>query len=119
MKTTFNNQTKDHRLRALFPTDLDSGEHRVDSMFELQSGTKKPHLSRKTQATQHQQAFVEVSGERAGLTVVNLGLNEYEMLRNRRNTIAITLLRSVGELGDWGWSRRKKITICLKEYLNH
>src|SRR5699024_1275820 len=29
-------------------------------------------------------------------------LNEYEVLRDGRNTIALTLLRSVGELGDWG-----------------
>ncbi|MBJ8192008.1 alpha-mannosidase, partial [Bacillus cereus] len=37
------------------------------------------------------------------LTVANFGLNEYEVLRDGRNTIAVTLLRSVGELGDWGY----------------
>jgi len=51
---------------------------------------------------QHQQAFVDISSDQAGLTVANLGLNEYEVLRDGRNTIAVTLLRSVAELGDWG-----------------
>jgi len=35
-------------------------------------------------------------------TQANLGLNEYKVLRDGRNTITITLLRSVGQLGDWG-----------------
>jgi alpha-mannosidase len=43
-----------------------------------------------------------VSDDKGGLTVANLGLNEYEVLRDGRNTIAATLLRSVSELGDWG-----------------
>ncbi|MCJ1220256.1 alpha-mannosidase [Paenibacillus polymyxa] len=104
METTFNNQAKDHRLRALFPTDIVSGEHRVDSMFEIAIRDNEPAPEWENPSnTQHQQAFVDVSGEQAGLTVANLGLNEYEIMRDGRNTIAITLLRSVGELGDWGW----------------
>lgn len=38
-----------------------------------------------------------------GVTIGNYGLNEYEILPDT-NTIAITLLRSVGEMGDWGIS---------------
>src|SRR5699024_12012259 len=53
--------------------------------------------------SQHQQDFVSVSNEQESLTIVNDGLNEYEMLRDGRNTIAVTLLRSVGEMGDWGY----------------
>lgn len=37
-----------------------------------------------------------------GVTIGNYGLNEYEILPDN-NTIAITLLRSVGEMGDWGY----------------
>ena len=37
-----------------------------------------------------------------GITIGNYGLNEYEILPDS-NTIAITLLRSVGEMGDWGY----------------
>ncbi|MGO4537631.1 alpha-mannosidase [Paenibacillus sp. 2TAB19] len=104
VKATFNNQAKDHRLRALFPTDLAASTHRVDSMFEIaeRGNEPAPEWSNPSNA-QHQQAFVDVSGVDAGLTVANLGLNEYEVLRDGRNTIAVTLLRAVGELGDWGY----------------
>ncbi len=35
-----------------------------------------------------------------GVTIFNEGLNEYEVLAD--GTIAVTLIRCVGELGDWG-----------------
>ena len=34
--------------------------------------------------------------------MANRGLCEYEVLRDGRNTLAVTLLRAVGEIGDWG-----------------
>ena len=34
--------------------------------------------------------------------VANRGLCEYEVLRDGHNTLAITLLRSIGQIGDWG-----------------
>ncbi|OMF03744.1 alpha-mannosidase [Paenibacillus sp. FSL H7-0942] len=103
METTFNNQAKDHRVRALFPTDLVSAVHHVDSMFEVATRDNKPAPEWQNPSnTQHQQNFVDVSEKDAGLVVANLGLNEYEVLQDGRNTIAVTLLRAVGELGDWG-----------------
>lgn len=103
METTFNNQAKDHRVRALFPTDLVSAVHHVDSMFEIATRDNKPAPEWQNPSnTQHQQNFVDVSEKDAGLVVANLGLNEYEVLQDGCNTIAVTLLRAVGELGDWG-----------------
>lgn len=103
IETKLDNQAKDHRVRALFPTDLQTAVHLVDSMFEVVKRDNEPTPEwHNPSNTQHQQAFVDVSDGAAGLTVANLGLNEYEILRDGRNTIAITLLRSVGELGDWG-----------------
>ena len=102
-KSSFNNQAKDHRVRVLFPTDLTTAVHHADSIFEIAKRDNEPAAEWVNPSNaQHQQAFVDVSGELAGLTVANLGLNEYEVLRDGRNTIAITLLRSVAELGDWG-----------------
>ncbi|UNK20156.1 alpha-mannosidase [Paenibacillus sp. N3/727] len=104
LEATFNNQAKDHRLRALFPTDMETSVHHADSMFEIVSRNNVPAKEWENPSnTAHQQAFVDVSGEGAGLTVANLGLNEYEVLRDGRNTIAVTMLRAVGELGDWGY----------------
>ncbi|MCG3419390.1 alpha-mannosidase [Oceanobacillus jordanicus] len=103
VEASFNNQAKDHRLRALFPTAIQTDVHHVDSIFEVATRSNQPSEEwTNPDNSQHQQAFVDVRNEEHGLTVANLGLNEYEVLRDGRNTIAITLLRSVGELGDWG-----------------
>lgn len=102
-KSFFNNQAKDHRVRVLFPTDLAANVHHADSIFEIAQRDNEPAAEWINPSNaQHQQAFVDVSGEQAGMTVANLGLNEYEVLRDGRNTIAVTLLRAVAELGDWG-----------------
>ncbi len=102
-KSTFNNQAKDHRVRVLFPTDLVASVHHADSIFEIAERDNEPAAEWINPSNaQHQQAFVDVSSDQAGLTVANLGLNEYEVLRDGRNTIAVTLLRAVAELGDWG-----------------
>lgn len=104
VKSFIDNMAKDHRLRMLFPADLAAASHRVDSMFELAERPNEPAPEWQNPSNaQHQQCFVDVTGENAGLTVANLGLHEYEILRDGRNTIAVTLLRSVGEMGDWGW----------------
>ncbi|ASK62215.1 alpha-mannosidase [Virgibacillus phasianinus] len=103
VRTTFNNQAKDHRLRALFPTDIQTDVHHADSIFEVAKRSNEPAEEwTNPDFSQHQQAFVDVRADAEGLTIANQGLNEYEVLRDGRNTIAITLLRSVGELGDWG-----------------
>ncbi|MEK5639831.1 alpha-mannosidase [Paenibacillus rhizosphaerae] len=116
VEASFNNQAKDHRVRVLFPTDIEASRHRVDSMFEIVTRDNQPAIEWQNPSNaQHQQAFVDVSGETAGLAVANLGLNEYEVLRDGPNTIAVTLLRSVGELGDWGWFPTPEAQ-CLGEH---
>ncbi|MCL6602822.1 MAG: alpha-mannosidase [Paenibacillus sp.] len=114
--STIDNQAKDHRVRILFPTDVQTAVHQVDSMFEIVKRDNEPAPEWLNPSnTQHQQAFVDVSNDYEGLTVANLGLNEYEVLRDGRNTIAVTLLRSVGELGDWGWFPTPEAQ-CLGEH---
>jgi len=103
VQTSLNNIAKDHRIRVLFPTDAATTVHRADSVFEVAKRDSEPAAEWENPSNcQHQQSFVNVSDEQGGLTVGNLGLNEYEVLRDGRNTIAVTLLRAVGELGDWG-----------------
>ncbi|WP_163881829.1 alpha-mannosidase [Paenibacillus favisporus] len=103
VSSRFHNQAKDHRLRMLFPTGLASSVHQADSMFEVATRGNEPSAEWTNPSyCHHQQAFASIQDERTGLTVANLGLNEYEVLQDGQNTIAVTLLRSVGELGDWG-----------------
>ncbi|SET10860.1 alpha-mannosidase [Paenibacillus sp. NFR01] len=104
IESTIINTAKDHRVRMLFPTDLDAAVHHADSMFELAERNNEPAAEWLNPSnTQHQQNFVDVSALDAGLCVAGKGLHEYEVQRDGRNTIAVTLLRCTGELGDWGW----------------
>ncbi|NQX48546.1 alpha-mannosidase [Paenibacillus tritici] len=103
VSASFNNQAKDHRLRVLVPTGLAASTLLADSIFEAAEREIEPAADWINPSNaQHQQAYVSVSDGSAGLTVANRGLNEYEVLRDGSNTIAVTLLRSVSELGDWG-----------------
>lgn len=103
IRTSVDNQARDHRLRVLFPTDVDTDTHTADSIFELavRDNEPAPEWSNPSNC-QHQQAFVDVGGDSGGLTIATKGLHEYEVLRDGRHTIAVTLLRAVSELGDWG-----------------
>ncbi|WP_340372621.1 alpha-mannosidase [Peribacillus sp. FSL E2-0218] len=102
VKVTIENQAKDHRLRVLFPTNLHTNEHYADSIFEV---AKRPNIPEREwdnpSFDHHQQAFVSVTDGKHGMTIANKGLHEYEILEEQQ-TIAVTILRSTSELGDWG-----------------
>lgn len=103
IKSSLNNVANDHRMRMLFATDIESDVHYADSIFELAKRNNIVDGCWKNPSNcQHQQAFVNIHNKDYGLTVANKGLNEYELLNDGRNTIAVTLLRCVRELGDWG-----------------
>ncbi|MBB6674038.1 alpha-mannosidase [Cohnella nanjingensis] len=103
VQASFGNLAKDHRVRVLYPTDVAADAHYADSIFEVAERATKPSAEwRNPCNAQHMQAFVDLHGGGRGLTVAGKGLNEYEALQDDRGTLAVTLLRSVGELGDWG-----------------
>ncbi|PWV89120.1 glycosyl hydrolase family 38 [Paenibacillus cellulosilyticus] len=103
IRSEITNESTDHRIRMLFPTDLVAEDHFADSIFEVARRNTTPAEEWTNPSNcQHQQTFASVTDEQLGLTVANKGLHEYEVLRDGRNTIAVTLLRSSSELGDWG-----------------
>lgn len=114
-ETSLNNQMKDHRLRVLFPTGLVNVDtHEADSIYEVVKRPNGVSASWKNPTNpQHQHAFANLHDETRGVTVGNYGLNEYEIVNNE--TIAVTLLRAVGELGDWGYFPTPEAQ-CIGEY---
>ncbi len=103
IKTTFDNKAKDHRVRILFPTGYEAQTHKGDSIFEIAVRSNRPSdVWQNPSNCQHQQYFASVDDGVTGLTVGNIGLNEYELVQEN-TTLAITLLRGTGELGDWGY----------------
>ncbi|RMD92805.1 MAG: hypothetical protein D6813_05230 [Calditrichaeota bacterium] len=111
--TVFNNVVKDHRLRILFPTSIQAqyccaGEPFDLAHFSLSSEEIHEEMPEKlkqlmlagkytvpvkTRVFQH---FVSLQDEEKGLAILTSGLTEHEILQ--KNTIALTLLRSVGWL---------------------
>ncbi|MHB1153178.1 MAG: alpha-mannosidase [Eubacteriales bacterium] len=102
INVSFDNRCSDHRLRMLFPSGFSASAHKADSIFEVVTRANKPDSAWKNPSNcHHQQCFVSINDSDIGLTVANIGLNEYEILPEC-NTIAVTLLRCTGEIGDWG-----------------
>ncbi len=102
IRTDFDNIVRDHRLRMLFPTDLDTDTHYADSVFDVVERRDIPGENWiNPSRCQRMQYFAGAEDEQGGLAVINRGMYEYEILPERK-TIAVTLLRSVGEMGDWG-----------------
>lgn len=97
------NQMRDHRIQALFVTGIQSDHHQAESIFEVVTRPNTPGKQwENPEDPQHQQAFVDLSDAQKGVTVGNFGLNEYQVLP-KTGTIAVTVLRCVGEMGDWGY----------------
>ena len=106
IKTTVDNSKKDHRVRALFPTCYTTETVYAEGQFDIVPRKIKPEFTWKNPCNcQRMQAFVTLKDTASdrGLLVATRGLCEYEVLRDGKNTLAVTLLRCVGEVGDWGY----------------
>lgn len=117
--TTICNQAKDHRVRVILPTGLDTSMHMADSAFEVVRRNNR-HNDTWTNpcGCERQQCFVAMEDAKSGLLVANRGLYEYEILEDQGNAVAVTLLRCVAEMGDWGYFPTPKAqqigTFCLE-----
>ena len=101
IRTEFENTAKDHRLRVLIPTNIKCTQHRVESVFEAATRDNKHKACWKNPSgCEHEQGFVMLKDDDGGLLAANKGMYEYEILED--NTIALTLVRATGEMGDWG-----------------
>jgi mannosylglycerate hydrolase len=105
--TSFVNPSRDHRLRAHFPT----GEPATESLAECAFGTVRRGLTAEGRPgefglpTFPSRRFVQAGR----VTVVHRGLHEYELTEiadGHASGIAITLLRSTGMLSRLGMALR-------------
>ena len=100
VRTVVDNTVEDHRLRVLFPTDLqashsDASGHFVTDRRPIEPAREPDGAFWPDMQTHPQQHFVDISDGEAGLAVLNRCFTEYEVLRDGRATIAMTLFRSV------------------------
>jgi len=98
--TTGVNTARDHRLRVHFPTALAGSSHWVEEAFAVISRPDREQVSARAALpatpTAHQKSFLSLDDGEHGVTLMNRGLTEYEVLPDR--SVALTLLRCVGFL---------------------
>jgi len=103
-RTTVHNTIRDHRLRVVFPTGVNTGEHHADSPFDIVARPIPVPDSRtwyeEALHTWPSQSFVDLSdGQARGLAVLHAGITEYAVFDDPTRSIALTLLRCFGTAG--------------------
>lgn len=87
------NSSKDHRLRAIVNTGINTDYTHSSTPFDVILRDRKEILNGIKNGTQPNSGFVDVVGEKVSMAVINEGLYEYEHLFGENGTIAMTLLR--------------------------
>ncbi|MDY7042172.1 MAG: glycoside hydrolase family 38 C-terminal domain-containing protein, partial [Chloroflexota bacterium] len=101
VRTTVDNQAKDHRLRAHFPTPIHTDFSHAEGHFDVVARpvdlpANAADWVEQPAPTHHQRTFVDANDGQQGLLVINKGLPEYEVFREETGvTVALTLLRCV------------------------
>lgn len=116
VKTTFVNNSEDHRLRVMFPTNIASEFSYAEEPFDvierpIDRDANSPWANTWNPTHPHQR-FIDVSDRKKGLAIINDGLREYEVSDNESRTIGITLLRAF-EISlttvAWKWERHRQM----------
>lgn len=110
--TEIDNRARDHKLSAVFPTDLRPRQAHVDAAFavvarDLELPRAEGWVEDPT-PLMHQRAFTDLSEGGRGLAILNRGLASVEVTPSAEGAeIAVTLLRCVGWLSRDDLSTRR------------
>lgn len=100
---SFDNKCKNHRLRVLFPSQINTDFSLSSGQFDITKRSLLPgKLWENPENTQRMHEFFAAENGEYGLLVAARGLCEYEIMHDESRTMALTLLRSIGQIGDWG-----------------
>lgn len=111
ISTEIDNRAKDHRLRILFPCQIQAEHSFAGGNFDVIS--RKIKLPPRkgwmedpipTHPFQH---FVSINDSNRGLTIASPDVTEFEVKRTPDSPIALTLLRCVGSLARFDLLTRK------------
>jgi mannosylglycerate hydrolase len=98
LKVNVNNTVESHRLRMMFPTSLQSEYSYGEGQFDVVKRTlDRPNTKDWVEQPMYDfpmHHFVDVTDGKHGSAVLVNGLKEYEVLNDKKRTIAITLFRS-------------------------
>ena len=98
VRTVWDNNCRNHRLRVFFPTGIAAKTSNAEAAFDVvQRDIDRPEGSwyyETPNPTHPHYRFVEVNDGKVGFAVLNDGLREYEVTDNEDRAIGITLLRA-------------------------
>ncbi len=102
VKATMDNRSGCHRVRALFKNNISTDKVYANGTFDVLARAINDNAEFPTNE-QRLQSFVGLKDNKNMLLVATRGLHEYEVARDGSNTLGIVILRSVDQLGDWGY----------------
>lgn len=99
VKTTLNNECRDHKLVVNFPSGIENADWvNSESAWDIATRTIKWRDHKENfegfVPCQPMQNFVDVNDGKVGLAVLTKGLREYEIADDTERTIKITLIRT-------------------------
>ena len=98
IKTKFNNQARDHRLRVMFPTDIKTNSVDVHTPFDVVRRDVRWDVTAENHEGNYpfkpMMNFVDLTDGKRGFSFISKGLREYEVVDDPRRTLAITLMRA-------------------------
>lgn len=98
-ETRLENKAKYHRLRVLFQSNLETETAYADSPFDVVQRPARPPEQWEDAAWQHPlRSFAAIEQGQQGLAIFTRGLHEYELTNSESGTLALTLLRCVGQM---------------------
>lgn len=94
------NALENHRLRALVPTGIKADSNFASQPYDVLERSK---VSIYPYDSDHPSSdFAAVEGDGHGIALFHEGLYEYEQMTDENDTLALTVLRSVGRItGEW------------------
>ena len=106
--TSVYNNVKNHRMRVAFPTSVKTDVAAASGHFTVDERTIIPTKDSsgaywKEMQTQPMQHFVDLSNEVRGLALLSNSITEYEAVDDGKNTLYLTLFRSMGNMIVTGW----------------
>ena len=105
LEVSFDNRARDHRLRMVFPSDVNTNASQSSAQYDVvRHPVRIPPVPESAwvedaPTTFPQQDWVDLSDGERGLCIISRGLPEYEVLDTDRREVAVTLLRAVAYLG--------------------
>jgi len=108
IKTVINNKTQNHRMRAVFPTNINASVANASGHFTVDNRNISPVCDSEGKHwpemnTLPMQHFININDEKNGMAIVSNSLTEYEVKNICESTVYLTLFRAMGNLIVTSW----------------